>query len=289
MEAFDGDDLERRYLTGESLAQIAKSLGVSVSTVCRRLDKIGIKRRSISEAHRSRTRATIDDRDIARRYREGESELSISTSIGVSRCLIRCVLERTGEPIRGRSEASSNRMAKLTEEERLELTDAAHAAVRGVPQSEQHAFNIARGREANWSQWASPAELEIARTLTERGIDFTPQKAVGPYNIDLAIAESSIAVEVFGGGWHAHGSHATRYRERTDYLLDRGWMPIIVWATFHVPLGPGAAEYVIAQHEIRRSRKPERCCEHVIRGDGYGGPVPESEPKCPSIIPGRQG
>ena len=64
--------------------------------------------------------------------------------------------------------------------------------------------------------------------LVARGITFVPQRAVAQYNIDLAIGDS-IAVEVFGGGWHGYGRHAARFEERTRYLLSHGWHQVVIW------------------------------------------------------------
>ena len=93
-----------------------------------------------------------------------------------------------------------------------------------------------------------------------QGVGVIYQKAIGPYNADLAIG--TVAVEVLGGQWHRIKHHGKRLR----YILDAGWDVIYIWVDAkHFPLGPGAAEYVIAHCEFRE------------------------EPSHPALLPGDSG
>jgi hypothetical protein len=205
--------------------------------------------------------------------------------------VINATLAGRGLKFRGRSEAQSLRLSRMTPEGRLELTEKAHAAVRGVPQSEEHCRKIAAWREANPGWKSGPAEAELAVMLEDLGLAVTPQKAVGRYNVDLAVTETSVAVEVFGGNWHAAGAHADRYRKRFDHLLDAGWLPVIIWVTASYPLRVGAANYVFALHEAVRRGEPRGRQEHVIRCDAETGSVVEYEaadrPFVPGLVPRR--
>jgi hypothetical protein len=284
----DGQDIERRYLAGESANQIADSLGISVNTVIRRLEARGIDRRGTMQASRmAKGTPDVADATIAEQYRAGESELAISKTFGISRCAVRAALLRENATIRDLRNAALNRASKMTVDERLKLTEAAHAAVRGVPQSEEKVCRTAATRQRTGRITIGEAEKRVNAMLSERGVFAVPQLAIGRYNIDLALTESSIAVEIFGGHWHATGYHATSYRKRLDYLLDQGWMPIVVWVTPTYPLTNRATDYIVSRHEERCLEKTARCHEHVIRGDGRGGPAPESQPKCPTGISGN--
>jgi hypothetical protein len=94
------------------------------------------------------------------------------------------------------------------------------------------------------------------------------QRACGPYNIDL-LAGETIAVEVYGGGWHANGRHAARHGERTRYLLDRGFDVVIVWVEKKYGRAwVGALKHVVADLE-RSDRTPSAVREYrVIRRRG---------------------
>lgn len=263
----NADDLTRRYLAGEPINDLAESLGVSFNTVRRRIEESGIRIRTISEVQRLRFHTPeVDPYVVASEYASGESVKALSVKYGVCRPLIR--------EIRDRSAANVTRMAKLSPVERLRLTDSAHAAVRGVSQSEKHRGKIAATRERRKTQ-ASIYEDRLAGLLADRRLSPIPQKAVGRYNVDLALTESSVAVEVFGGHWHSSGRHATTYRKRTDYILDEGWSLVVVWCNALYPIGDGAADYIVSVHQACSSRETGRGQEHVIWGNGHGGPVRE--------------
>jgi hypothetical protein len=94
-----------------------------------------------------------------------------------------------------------------------------------------------------------------------------PCKAIGPYNVDIALAP--IAVEVFGGAWHGGGRAAARWPKRIRYLLDEQWHVVVVWVEHaRDPLTIGAAEYVVALRDQLR-RNPALVGQYrVIRGSG---------------------
>lgn len=206
-----------------------------------------------------------DADDLVRRYVVGESEKALAEAFGVGRQAIRRVLLEAGIQPRNRSEGMFTRMAQTSPEERARLASAAHAAVRGrsVPRAEKEArarTMEARGASAHT---VSPAELVFAGWLRENGLPVVHQKAVGPYNVD--IAAGSVAVEILGGGWHRAKLHGERLR----YILDAGWDVIYIWAAARdYPLGPGAAEYVIAHLEFRDRNPAAPRCYRVIRGGG---------------------
>jgi hypothetical protein len=105
--------------------------------------------------------------------------------------------------------------------------------------------------------------------LQERGFSVTPQKAIGIYNVDIAVNGTPVIVEIFGGGWHCSGHHLARHRERFDYLLNSGYFPIIVWVNgTRSPLESGAADYIIACIQDIRGTKPVWSKEKMIRGNG---------------------
>ncbi|TNA31983.1 hypothetical protein EMF73_30470 [Klebsiella pneumoniae] len=109
----------------------------------------------------------------------------------------------------------------------------------------------------------SRAELILADMLRARGRVCIPQKAVGPYNVD--IATGSVAVEVLGGAWH----RTKRHGERLRHLLDCGWNVLYVWVDgIHYPLTPEAAEHIVAFAKVCDGTPAGPRRYRVIRGSG---------------------
>lgn len=263
----DIDNLVRRYVAGEKQQALAEAFGVSVAVVRNRLLKAGVQMRTRSEWNTgaARVRLPVDDAEIARRYLAGESEKALAAALGTSRSAIRRRLDRQGVQARGRSESMYLRMAQATPEERAELASAAHGAVRGKSKTPEFLLARALGVERKGAEAGSvsPAELMLAAWLREAGLTVAHQKAVGPYNVDLATG--SVAVEVLGGGWHRSKKH----RKRLRHILDAGWDVIYVWVDGRrSPLTAGAAEYVIAHLEFRDRNPAAPRCYRVIRGGG---------------------
>lgn len=104
------------------------------------------------------------------------------------------------------------------------------------------------------------------------GVETTLQKAIGPYNADLAAYP--VAVEIFGGNWHARGRHAARFPDRVRYFLDQGWNLVIVWVLDRrrwqsaIPLTPAAADYIASFVQLTRRDPSTRGQYRVIWGDG---------------------
>jgi very-short-patch-repair endonuclease len=219
----------------------------------------------------------LDLDDLLARYERGQSVLSMSKDLGVSRMAITKRIAGLGLKVRNGTEANLIRMAKLSKEERLALAEAAHAAVRGKSHSFAQLCNRAASRERS-CRIASKYEAMMIEWLTEAGIEVVPQKAIGPYNVDIALPESAIAVEIFGGNWHTTGLHAARYRKRIEYLLGCGWLPVVVWASGRCGFHRDCAQQVITIHEINCSNKSARTQEHVIRGDCKTTPVAKVNP-----------
>lgn len=261
---FDAHDAYRRYQAGETFGQIAHSYGWKKGdTVKVRMLKAGIL---LGNCRHAPNRLTIDADNILQLYDAGWSVKKLAEHFGCDRNVITQRLKESGIVPRNRSESMFLRMQQTSPEERQRLTVAAHDAVRG----RQRGFAEKRQRALTRENiaYASPLEMQLIERFHQLGVEVVAQKAVGIYNIDIALAADPVAVEVFGGHWHASGGHAARFRERTDYLIDTGWVPVIVWVTNQRPLGLGAAQYCVTLAEKLRHNEPVRRGEHVIGGDG---------------------
>jgi len=160
--------------------------------------------------------------DLYRRYQAGESLREITVDFGGSATGLHDAFKRRGYTCRPPS------------------ADAAHAAVRGIAKSLDDLCLKAVGRERTQAN-VSPLDRAFATMLDTPAII---NKAIGPYNIDVAV--HPVAVEIYGGGWHAAGRAAARFPKRARYILDCGWHLVIIWVSekSSYPLTIAASEYV---------------------------------------------
>lgn len=247
------DDAIKRYLAGEAQEKILADLHISAGTLHRERRRRGVPSRRVR---------VLPGEEIAAAYLAGESEYSLSDRYLVSTSVIRRYLVAEEVPLRGRADAGRARAAGMTPDERKGQATAANAAVRGTKQSHEHLIARALTNEARGRQ--SPGEYRMARWLAFHRLEPIPQRAIGKYNVDLAIAP--VAVEILGGGWHLEKrTHA----HRTPEILDAGWHLVFIWNHEGISaLAPAAADYVVAfLKEVRR--KPPACGQYrVISGNG---------------------
>jgi hypothetical protein len=274
------DDAIQRYLAREPLKQIKAATGVSSSVLNRERIRRGIP---------PRPKADVPWDDLISAYEAGESEYSLSQRFGAARTTIRPRLEAAGVQIRDRSSAGLNRAAKMTREERLAQLRNAHAVWREPvdpaspprqtpprlvskateigPDGKRHytgEFKVARAKLIEQAgRYDSPGEMLLGEALTERGLLVVPQKAIGKYNVDLAVAP--VAVEVLGGGWHSS-------KRRTSPARQRSSMRAGTWCSSGTTRGerPGAdaADYLVAFVEEVRRNPPAVSQYRVITGNG---------------------
>lgn len=260
--------LIQRYKAGEAMYKLAAESRVASSRLRAIFAEAGCQMRTCRHG------LTIPNlKAIIRRYRAGESEKALAVELGVPRASLRKRMQAAGVKLRGRSAAMTTRWSRTTELERAAMLTAAHDATRGrvvgVPEK------ILRAASRERMQTAIGAnERWLADALLAAGLSVTMQKADWIYNIDVAVNEPRIAVEVFGGNWHMVGRHAARFPKRTKHLLDEGWTVVVVWTdNSRYPLGVGAVEYVVAlANELRR--KPAALRQYrVILGNGEPAPA----------------
>jgi very-short-patch-repair endonuclease len=289
MAKVDRAYLVERYEAGDSIERIATAIGVTYAAVRQRLLKAGVtmrdNRREADAAIERATGLPIAEvtEQMVNLYRDGNSLVSVGKRFGMTKPAVVKRLRERGVEIRTLAESSQLRFARMGEEERRSLTEPAHVAVRGQPRGFEAKCRAAETREGQ-QKIGSVLEAEMVEMLRERGVSPRIQVAVGPYNIDLAIEETSIAVELFGGQWHNFGANAESYPERIKYLIDAGWHVVVIWVTRFAPLSRGATDYVIALHEsVRRGESAVRQ-EWVIRGNGNLKPICKSDPRHRAIV-----
>lgn len=259
------DHAAELYAAGKSFKEAATEVGLHPESV-----RIFLKRRGIEARPRAsrpaHNRIDPPDSDFIDQYISGVSEKELAASYGVSRPVMSRWLGEAGVKRRSIKEANALRMASLSDDQRQRIVMAAHAAVRGKRQTERHREKIALARErVGYGGQTSPGTDRLANLLTERSLEHVREKAVGRYNVDIALSAYPVAVEVLGGNWHAAKPiHA----KRTPYILDRGWHLLFVWNTKRCEIGAKAADYIVAFAEETRINPPSIGQYRVIRGDG---------------------
>jgi very-short-patch-repair endonuclease len=256
----DAHEVADRYRSGETIKEIAQSLHCHRCVIERRLKDAGI---TIPKSW-----SPPNMEEFIRLYADGMTEVQMGKLYGIARTAIHRVLEDAGIPLRSQTETNRLLMAKRTKEENRRNAEAANNAVRGVKHTFEQQCNIALGNERSPHN-VSPAEDLLKVWLQESGIVAIPQKAIGPYNADLAF--ETIAVEILGGGYHTSGHHAARAADRTRYVLDQGWNLVFIWVDRSKRirnLGHGAADYLISFLKETRSDPTIRGQYRVIWGCG---------------------
>lgn len=219
---------------------------------------------------RAALRAELPADEIARAYVGGASEKALAERYGTSRHRIGGVLNRAGVTRRTIADANRVMSAGRSAEEHARNLEAAHAAARGRTASYEELCRRAIARHGKVTSNAT--ELLYAAWLRLRGIEVVHQHALGPYNIDLTAAP--VAVEIFGGNWHAWGHHAATVEERARYICDQGWLLVVVWVNRDGRrLTEASADYIAAQVELAR-RDPSVLGQYrVVWCDGQVVPV----------------
>jgi transposase len=196
--------------------------------------------------------------DLVRLNESGKTTKEIAVIYGVHVNTVRRWFSRNGLAARRDLGGSRGLSAERRREIGLKITKAQMGKRRSLTAKIRKAETCER-----LQLHISPVETLLADMLRERGIPLIQQKAIGPYNVD--IATGAVAVEVFGGGWH----NTRREGERLRYLFDRGWDVVIIWVDArNAPLTPAAAEYVISHLQFRKSNPTAPRCYRVIRGTG---------------------
>jgi hypothetical protein len=255
------------YSQGTPLMEVAKRYSIDSKKLTPILKQRGIHRdaKAAAALYIPRTsklkRIELPIEEICQRYQQGETELSLAKAFGVSRPVIVRRLEEFGIVRRTQGETNRLLIASRTSEQRQAYSKAAHDAVRGTHATFETKCKNALTRQER-QLGISPAEQLLHRWLIDRGVESIPQKAIGPYNADLAIDHT--AIEIYGGGWHASGHHIKRAAERRRYLIESGYSILIIWVDGRKwPLSHYVADYIVSF--ISQHHNPTT---HVLNGKG---------------------
>lgn len=260
------------YISGESAENASRLFHIGERRLVAELRERGLFRnikesRALSGVKTGLAQMkALPTEEIAQRYLTGDSEQTLAVSYGVSRRAIAKRLKIAGIQRRTASEANSVMARRMTDQQRLDRAQSAHNAVRGTKRSFEELCKRALIRQKRQTH-VSPHEKRIIQWLHDAGLSPIGQMAIGPYNADITVG--SVVVEVFGGSWHAYGSHVARAGKRLDYFLNQGWNLIFIWVdTSKWPLTINAAHYIVTFYQLTSLDPSIRGQYRVIRGDG---------------------
>lgn len=234
------------------------------------------------------TRRAIDLDDLRRRYEAGASVKQLAKHFGCSRGPIVNRLKDMGITPRTRSESMFVRMANTSFEERQQLVKNANIAARKRVHTEEEKIKRAL-RVYETKANISTYEIDVMGEIMLNGVIVESQFPVGPYNLDIALVECSLAMEIHGGGFHTSGRHAARRPQRLEYLFSRGWSLIEVWNVNAFTWNPTAvAENFIAIGQLMRRNPPPQSRHWMILGNAEPAPVCRSYGYDVPAIPGAR-
>lgn len=180
------DDITLRYKNGESAGSIARHYKTTTTTTTGFLKKIGI--------YKSRVFSEKAKQEIINLFESGTKPSQILIIAGISKSTLYAILNANACDLRGQD-------GYIPEY---------HSKVKG-----------AQSRERNGLM--NEAEQYVFDRLGESNFEVTPQKAVGTYNIDLAIDSHSIAIEVCCRGSFSKYLRDGTYADRIIKLGECGW------------------------------------------------------------------
>lgn len=223
LSALDADDLVRRYLVGESTKQLGPAFGISSRVVSDYLRRAGVPARTHKEA------AQI----VAEQGRNFTPEMRSASSIRLRQ-----------------------KWDNATEEERRQMVNPAHDAVRGTHPTEETRCKIA-ATNARFARSHSPYEVQFAEWLRERHVPFAQQAAIGRYNVDFAVG--NVAVELTTG-W----AHKKQWSVKLAYLFDHGWHFYAVWHDARGTFLPTVADDLVAWMKLLETTPAMRSQHRVV-------------------------
>lgn len=257
------DDAIALYQAGKTTGECAAMCGIGSETFRQRLIARGIPTRGQAGAARLRRKPTPPG--LVEDFLSGTSVKALAGKHGINRKAVYRMLSEAGVDGRDRSSAMLVRWQRASASQRAAMVAAAHEASRGKPQDHTTRVQIASTKAG---RPFSEQETALCAMLAQLGYPSELGVPLDKYNLDIVVA-GTVAVEIFGGGWHAHGRHRARFDERARHILDAGYSLAIVWTDkVKYPLGVTCAQHLATLVEITRGHPSIGRQHWVIRGDG---------------------
>ena len=170
-------------------------------------------------------RTLLDPEELKRLYVErGLPEYEVAERLGTSRYLVSRNLFWYGIQRRGVSEANVLRFTN-NPSERDRAASHARQFFTGRPQTDEMRHQIAKTVHMNQKQ-VSHYERQVHDRLKELGLAVELLWPLDRWNIDIAIPDVLLAVEIHGG-WHDAPKKRDQDRRKAEYLKEQGWTLLV--------------------------------------------------------------
>lgn len=225
------------YKLGKTIDEISKEYGIGASTLCRYFKLRGITTRTGNEQFLKKLSEgkwqrpikqgkPIPD-DLADQYLSGITLRELSARLHICRKDLASHLKERGIELDRRAmlikrEGEAGLRERMKAMSNLARNTSGEILKRGKRKSANTRFsnNLFIGKH----------ESDFASELSGLGFNVLQQFPVGTYNIDIAIEEFNVAIEIECGSWHGATSMKPK---RIEYLISSGWRLIIIRAGRH--------------------------------------------------------
>lgn len=222
-----------------------------------------------------------DFNNVIIRYKSGESLFKLSKELGVSRGGINrktngCFgltgkLIKAGVNIRSYTESQRTRYANTSDDRKKQIPKMAQEARRGQTDSIEVKMKRCASR-AKMTIYTGKWEAEFVEEFRKYGIDVIHQYPLTGYNIDIAIPQWKIAVEIESGP--AFYRRRPFLFKRTKNILDQGWdIAFIAINNITVDIAT-CTKNLITNFQLFGRNHSGTGAYGVIRGDGKPGTAP---------------
>lgn len=269
------NDIIDDYLSGSGIKRLSLKYGHAYETIQKWIRLRGLLRnqREAERAKQSRKLSLTNQlretrrQEIIDRYAKGESASKIAADLGTYHHRIIYLLEEFGVTPRNKAQAIKRSW---------DAGDRPPPVVSGWNKGLKNSIESREKQAATFAKTLGHIgkyEKDFLKSLRDAGYSPIPQHAVGPYNIDIAIPELAIAVEVQVGNVR---SQSTSIRlDRLEYLFDRQWNIIILFTNKRVPFAVSkVSENLIATVEVIRTNPSIRGHYRVIGRAGEDRAIP---------------
>lgn len=203
--------LHDRACAGESLCELAKEVRSKTTTLKNHFRWNGLG--PIQKKEIWNKRNDLPEDLVCSRYEAGESEMALAQEFRVARLVIERILKEHGVQRRNGSQANFLRMGRMSADERKQLTQASHEALRGKLRPREWGVSLSHANYKGQTR-KGVGEVELHEALIRAGeLDTVGQAPFEIYNIDILCGP--VAVEIFteSGHWDKRPKVATKLKK----------------------------------------------------------------------------
>ena len=229
-----------------TLPKIAEYFKVSYPAVRKWFMKLGIARRTNSEAQRLSSGVNLSDETLRTLYASGKSQNDIAKLYGLTQGAIKERMKRAGiKPRNKANPGSKNGMFGRTHtpEAIAKIKAANKRQFSSTNARERHALLTTKQiKEGRTGKAYNKLENKVAENLRSMGKVFEQQYRLGRYSYDFYIPQDNTLIEVHGTFWHADPrvyDHSTltpiQIRntqndiKKSAYAIEHGYKLKVIW------------------------------------------------------------